>query len=1221
MQIKALYTALLLCPWRKAVSTKTLLVMKLTTLLLLAAALHVSANTSAQTVTHSGRSESLQKVFKVISEQTRYKFFYRNEDLAGTGTVSVQWKNTPLQTALESVLAGQALEFEIQGKTIFISKKTVKPRPSTAPVAASADTIPTVRAIPGIQGVVMDENKVRLPGITIYVRSTHIFYITNEKGEFFLGAEEGDTLTFSGVNIETTHRPAYSSEDMVVVVKTKMARLDAITVYNTGYQKLDKERATGSFGKPDMAVVSKRTGTMDLITRLDGQIPGLTLTFGINNSNQSTYSGNLVTTRKSLIRGQGSVQVDGDPLYVLNGVIVDDFSTINLDDIDDITVLKDAAAAAIYGAKAANGVIVIATRSGKRNQKLTVNYNGFVNFQGKPNIGYLPVMNSRQYITTSKELFDPVAFPWVGQATAFTPPDLLIQYNASRGLISAAEADRQLDSLASINNIGQIKDLFIRNGITHNHTVSFSGGNNVYSFYASLGYTGVQSNQPGVKDRSFKLNFTQGYTPNKNINITVNASLINNVVNSGYAPSFSNNFLPYQLFKDASGNSISMPYLFGISDSTRLDYQARSRIDLSTYDPVKEMSYATNKVNTLFMNVTADASIRIWKGLSFNGTYNYLKSPGTTYYYSDAKMAQYRQLLTMLTVAPTPNSTPQYMVPITGGFLTTGSNDQRNWTVRNQLIYEAQPWNGRDRLTLQLGQEARESFNFSETSTVPGYDQHLGSYGLVDYAALSQGVFGTVWGGYGYLFFQPYSRRETLSRFTSNFGLASYTFDGKYSLDASWRQDHSNLWGSNISTQNKPVWSFGGKWMLSKEKFFAPVKWVDNLGLRATYGITGNSPYVGSATIYNTFASIPQSSTGGIAGDGLQLFQPANNKLTWESAATLNLGLDFSVLKNRISGTLDLYDKTTTNMLGSVPLNYFSGFTSTTGNVGKYVNKGIELYLMTENIRGKAFSWSTRWVFSYNRNKLIKMSASPSSYTQSGNYKINVSGYFYEGLPGSPLFAYKFAGLDNMGDPQIELTDKTVTKNPNYQLKAADVLYMGTIQPKFNGGLTNTFRYKGLSLSLNMIYNLGNVMRRDVNQFYSGQWGGYGGISGENIAPYFLDRWKQPGDEAKTNIPSYVPGFDSYSRRNIQYYTFADINVVSASFIKLRDITLSYDLQPKVLKFLKVQSINVYGQATNFMVWKANHDGIDPEFQDMVYGYRSLPPYKHSYSIGMNFTF
>jgi len=250
-------------------------------------------------------------------------------------------------------------------------------------------------------------------------------------------------------------------------------------------------------------------------------------------------------------------------------------------------------------------------------------------------------------------------------------------------------------------------------------------------------------------------------------------------------------------------------------------------------------------------------------------------------------------------------------------------------------------------------------------------------------------------------------------------------------------------------------------------------------------------------------------------------------------------------------------------------------------------------------------------VFSYNYNKLVSYAAlNPSLNTAS--YKLTAP--YWIGYNSKPLFAYQFAGLDNMGDPQIRLSDKSVTKQP-YIAQPEDVVYAGTTQSPVNGGFTNRFEYKGLSLTMNMIYNMGAVMRRNVNIYYTGRMPTSTSLGGENLFSSFQDRWKQPGDERITNIPSYVSNMGtSFTRRDVNYYISGDVNVLSASYIKIRDITLAYELQSAALHFLKIQRLNIYAQTTNFLIWTANDERIDPEtgFPGALY--------KHQYNLGINVT-
>jgi TonB-linked SusC/RagA family outer membrane protein len=1052
--------------------------------------------------------------------------------------------------------------------------------------------------------------------------------ITDANGEFQLRqVPEEAELYISHIGYETLQLKLDKRKELSIRLSLKTDELKDVKVsYSTGYQVLSSERATGSFGKPDMQVYQQRSGSMDVVSRLDGLVPGVSV---VQPSSGVTTAGGLATSTNqgsAFIRGTSSVNLSTGPLYVVNGVAVPDFNSINIDDIADITVLKDAAAAAIWGARAANGVIVITTKEGARGQKIRFNYSTFFNQQGRPDLKYYRQLNSRQYIQAARETFDPVDFPWGTLYNQSIAPHEQILYDQYRGLISAGQAADRLDSLASIDNSQQVKNIWFRNAFTTNHTLSASGGNSFYSFYGSLGFTDQQSNRPGQTNNTYRVNLTQTLNANRNITITVDAALADNVTGSnGYSGggSFDNTFLPYQLFKGPSGNNLSLPYLWGYSDSLRKDYQARSRVNMD-YAPLDEVGYLQTKGNNLSVNLTAKTGIRLWKGLAFQGTYGYLTTPGTYSSYDDARAFDQRRQELQFAVAPSASSTPVYYYPTTGGLYSTTTNTGHNWTVRNQLVFDQPMRKGADQLTLQAGQEAQEQFTSTSTTSILGYNKQLNTYPLIDYNKLSQGIPGTVtssgglFGSSAYYFGSPYGYSELRTRTSSYFALGSYTLEHKYSLDLSWRQDHSNLFGHNVSTQNRPIWSVGGKWLLSKERFLESAKTINELALRATYGITGNSPYVGAGALYDILSVQPGNQLGALSGDGAFIQQAANNALSWETTKNINIGIDYALLDHRLQGSLDVYSKNTSNLINSVPVNPLNGFSTTTSNLGTLINRGIELSIRSTNIRTRDFSWTTSLIASYNHNRLTSF-GKPNSFTSSTSFSL--LGSFAAGYARFPMFAYRFAGLDSLGDPRIRLQNKTVTKAVN-AAQPGDLRYMGSKQHPLTGGLSNTFSYKGFSLTGNMVYNIGAVMRRyDIDNFFYGRQTtgrpGGGTTSLVNLPAEFADRWKEPGDENKTNIPSFVGNVNTNSlRRNTNYYTYGDLNVVSASYVKLRDVTVSYTVKPRVLSSLKAQALSFYVQAGNFMIWKANHYGIDPEYQTVSY-----LPYKHNYVFGANLSF
>jgi hypothetical protein len=305
-------------------------------------------------------------------------------------------------------------------------------------------------------------------------------------------------------------------------------------------------------------------------------------------------------------------------------------------------------------------------------------------------------------------------------------------------------------------------------------------------------------------------------------------------------------------------------------------------------------------------------------------------------------------------------------------------------------------------------------------------------------------------------------------------------------------------------------------------------------------------------------------------------------------------------------------------------VNSFTGYASITGNFGDLQNKGVELSLQSRNIQQKDFSWNTIFNIAHNRNKITNLVlASPIT---TGWQKVTQS--YLAGFPAFAVFAFDYAGLDNMGDPTIQLVDKSITKERNVTLPE-DILYMGTYQPRWSGGLTNQFRYKGLTLTFNAIFNMGHVMRRDVGPFYNGNFT-YAGrfthrnldfMSG-NVHADFQNRWRQPGDEAFTMVPGYLSNqSQSLSRRDVLYYVRGDVNVINASFVKLRDVTLAYSLPARWIQRIRAEEISFRVQVSNIMLWKANKYGIDPEFQSAAVGTRFTRANQQSITLGAHISF
>ena len=573
------------------------------------------------------------------------------------------------------------------------------------------------------------------------------------------------------------------------------------------------------------------------------------------------------------------------------------------------------------------------------------------------------------------------------------------------------------------------------------------------------------------------------------------------------------------------------------------------------------------------------------KSLTFEGRYQYQSGNNNSYTFYDQN-----SYLTRREVVSFTEPGPVYNLPNQGGDYLTGAGTNTAWYVRNQVNYN-DAWKNSE-LTVLLGTEVRDNTSKSNSKIIHGYDYQTLTYTPYNELALQQGIYDPVIPNYytGSMLSSPsFSASEVETRFFSLYGNMAYAYKKKYNLNGSIRMDQSKLFGSNISQQYKPIWSVGSSWLVSNEPFFEK-KLVTSLKLRLTYGIAGNSPNPGSGGPYDIIQPQPGFFYQNV-GLGYSILLPANKKLTWESTSTLNAGVDVGILENRVTFSVDVYSKMTDNLLGYSPFDPTNGWSSGYTNLGNIENKGVELSVVSQNIVSRNFSWMTRLNFAYNHNTVVKL-GQVVPLTAEG--KLSSQG-FVEGYSAYSLFDLPWAGLDNQGNPQVYTAKGQKIKMAS-DLSLDDVRYAGTTQPPYYGGMTNTFRYKALELSCLIIYNLGYQMRSYTNTYFSGRLT-------NNISTYFNDRWQNPGDENKTNVPKYISSTDvDAATRSIEFYEDANINVESASYVKMRDITLTYSLPISWIGRLSMDNAQVYTQVNNIMLWTANHQGIDPEYYNALNG-------------------
>ncbi len=1182
---------------------RNLLVIKFTTLFLFLGLLQVSASSYSQNVTLSLKNVGLQEVFTNINKQTGFQFFYKDEFLKKAGNVSVNVKNMPLSQALSECFKNLPITFSIVEKTIVL-KETENNNENKAKLFN-----PIIDIV--LKGTVTNADGSPLEGVSIVVKENGKTFLSDASGSFKVIAAPGQTLVLSYIGYKTIIHKVDQLVQIWVTMVPEVANLKAVEIMNTGYQRISKERSAGSFSTVTNEQIKFKSGSMNVLDRIEGLVPGIAVNYGTGNE-------------KFLIRGLSSIQASRQPLIVVDGIPLSDFNLVktlvNPDDVESINVLRDATAASIWGSSAANGVIVITTKKGRisnEQKKIKVRFNSFVSFKGRPELDYAKMMTTSDFLASSKSVFSATNYPWatvtntVG-ATPIIPPHERIQYDLSRGLISQASADSKFDSLSQLNNKSQINDNLTQGSLLSNNSLTFDGGGAFHSYYGSLAYTLDKSDTKTNLNR-YQLNLRQNF----NFSSSVKLDLLTNFSYEKTSkflltslPFNNSNYLPYAMFSDANGNPLSQAYLKR-QEEFRASSEASSKINLN-YIPLSESGKTLNDQVNLTSRINAGLTVKLAKGLSYEGRAQFQHGSLENYEYYSQDSYKVRDELVFFTKAPTVvGGSPTYYLPSKGGLYTTQNNTSTSWTLRNQLNYDRN-FNQKHQLNVIAGTEIRTDLYKSVQTNRRGYDFQTLTYSLYNEDSLATvGVSNPVNYMTGRttnnLFTaKPVQYLETEKRFFSAYSNAAYTFDRKYSLNGSIRIDQSNLFGTNKSLQYKPIWSLGGAWNISRENFFK-VTQINNLNLRLTYGLAGNAPNPGYAGPFDIVSASNVAYFSGM-GIGYTILVPRNDNIHWERTATTNFGVDFAILNNRISGTIDIYKKLTTDLLGYQPVDPTSGWSYAYNNLGNIENNGFEFQLNTNNISTKNFRWSTTFTISYNKNKITSLKTA-SPVTTSG--KVNAT--LIEGYSAYSLFGYNYMGLDKNGNPYAFKSNGTDTAKLLGDLTVNDVAYMGSTQPLWYGGITNNISYKQFSLSFMIVYNFGNVMRRDVNQFYTGRLS-------TNIPTYFNDRWQVAGDELKTDVPKYVGNTAQNSLRYVNLYTQGNSNVVSASYAKLRDLTLSYQIPSKLIDKIGFADFSVYAQVNNVLLWKNNNYDIDPEYYNLGTGVRSsiMPAF---YTIGFKTSF
>jgi TonB-linked SusC/RagA family outer membrane protein len=1054
-------------------------------------------------------------------------------------------------------------------------------------------------------------------GATISLHHQNETAYTGASGIFsFTLSSFADEITISHVGFisKTINIYKNTSSPLIIVLQDTAVKLEEVVV-NTGYQSLPKERATGSFVQIDNKLLNRRVST-NILDRLEGVTSGLIFNAG------NLANGTRMPNEKLgiSIRGRSTLDanISADPLIVLDNFPYEgDINNINPNDIESITVLKDAAAASIWGSRAGNGVIVITTKKGHFNQELKVELNSNITFTGKPDLFYSPnFLNSPDFIDAEKFLFSQGYFDddLLNPSAPPVSPVVEILNQERMGQISGSQATSQLNALKQIDVRNDFSKYVYRKGLQLQNSVSIQGGSDKSATSLSLGYDDNDDNLIRNGYNRFTLNFQNTYKPLKKLELSAGvlyteSNTENNTTGNafGYLSTggkYGSAVYPYARLSDDKGNPVSI-----VKDYRQPVIDSFIRIGFLNwrYNPLYEINAADNTSKISSMILRGAVKYTFSKQLNIQVQYQNEKEQivNRNYYNPDTYHA--RNLVNKYAELDPATGIFTYPLP-QGGILMLGSNALNSFNLRSQLNYN-QAIGIRHVINALAGAEVRQVKNTGYQRTSYGYDDKLGT-------AISNLDFNSAFplAPSGYAVIPPVQGDiyGTTNRFISYYANASYAYNNKYILTVSGRKDGANIFGVNTNDKITPLWSAGIGWDISKESFYH-ISWLSFLKTRITYGYSGN---VYNASAYLT-ANYSSSSTTG--AQLARITSPPNPDLRWEKIKNINIGVDFALLKSRINGTLEYYQKEGIDLIENAPLAPSTGFSSFKGNAAGTLTKGIDFSLNSTNLNG-ALRWNTSLLFSFLKDKVTRFDETYIPANLVGNNSpatVEATGLL--AVPGKPLYgiySYRWGGLDPLtGDPLGFVNGKLSKDYLNIiqNTPLDSLVFSGSSRPTIFGALRNTFSWRSLSLSFNITYKLGYYFRQSSTSLNYEDV-----ILGSFANRDYSNRWQQPGDEKSTNVPSVV--YPGDPNRN-SFYHGSEILVQKGDHIRLQDIRISYDFDKGKWQKMPFTHFQLYVYANNpGILWRANKIGIDPDYIDNG-SFGRIYPNPKSFSVGLNVGF
>lgn len=1077
-----------------------------------------------------------------------------------------------------------------------------------------------------VSGKVTDVTNHPLEGAAVVVKNDNILLsmgtLTDIKGEFRISAKAGEVIRISYLGMKSREFTVSAEQPFLKVhLEPEIITLSSTDVVATGYQNLHKEQTTSAYTKIRTDQLNRQLNRT-VQEAIEGQIAGVRFT-------KDPFTGKEVP----ILRGVGtfSGNVGYSPLVVIDNIPTDTpLEDINPKDIESVTVLKDAAATAIYGVRAANGVIVIVTKKGLQNG-LRINVHTDLFYTFKPNMSRMRYASTSDLIDLETAFYQSkladsngnvddlfASYGEIGgrQTVRYYSPLFQLYRDQAKGKLSQQEVNSTLNEWRNRDYLRDFKRYVWQPIISKRYNISVESGNNRSQNYASLQYEDTDERIVTEKTRALNLYLKNTYqlTPWLKSTIGVNGrytavDAVAEQVRNLYAdylkqPRYTrllgtNPYAGFNLvapinghiLEQIAGNDAFRPYSFNLLESIAQEHQKQYNLSLRPF---------------------ANLQVSILKGLQYQSYFQYELNTrnSETFFGKDTYYMRLRHNQLVKQDATTQKFSSELPE---GGYYEQEKGQTQHYTFRQQLDFNC-TFAEAHNVTALLGFEMRQHYTPRNTKEMQyGYDEQTLSFPTLNWKDLYNPGVTTYLYGRQSLSLSRNQQSETKHRFISFYSTLGYSYRQKYNLTGSVRVDQADMFGADPKYKYRPLWSVGGSWNLHREDFFYG-NVVNLLKLRLTYGVSGNvdqttTPFLRGRLLTDVRGAYPSQQYLQFNDTDLP-----NPKLRWEKTETTNLGIDFGMWY-WLSGSIDLYRRYSSDLLVLTELDPTVGAQRRLINNGALLNKGIEVSLNATRELAKDLQLTVRTTFAYNKNTIEKVSSKPSNAVE---YARNPLRYYKQGDDFNSLYAYRYKEttngypiyLDENGNPNTTFDANGVPTIKDIINEDA-LVRLGTMNPTFNGALSLQLRYKAFELGTMFIYAGGHKLRKDT---YS--------INQESETHRDItERWTAT---KPTDMPRMSFDYPATLRRTANtvntLWQLGDNHVVNADYIKWRNVLFSCYIPKNICEKLRLQEAKITAQLNNLLTWCAAGDDIDPETYHLNSGSRALPVATAAF-FGISFSF